>query len=245
MRSRILAPFVLLGLWFAAAYAGWPSPRAVPAPRDVALVAASELMAQRVWLDIGATLGRVVLGVSVATMLGGLAGIALGASRSRWRAVLPTVEFLRAIPPILTFPLFLLALGYGDGARVAAIVFGTTGIVLLNVATGLSRAPTERAETVQLCGLGAGAAFLHLHLYEALPSLFTGVRLALAAGLVISVVTEMLVGAGYGLGARALGAQLAYRADELWFVIALAGMLGMTLSGLVLAIERRVVHWRG
>ncbi|MBZ0236729.1 MAG: ABC transporter permease subunit, partial [Deltaproteobacteria bacterium] len=184
-------------------------------------------------------------GVAIATVLGGVVGIVLGAARGAWRAAEPTVELLRAIPPILTFPLFLLALGYGERSRLAAIVFGTTGIILFHVATGLARAPRERAEAVRLAGLRGWDAFAQLHVHEALPALVTGVRVALAAGLVIAVVTEMLIGARHGLGARALDAQLAYRADALWFVILLGGFAGMTMSALVGALGRRLVRWGG
>lgn len=243
--ARLVAPVLLVGAWALAAHAGWPSPRAVPSPGEVLALAARELGTERAWLDLTATLTRVLVGVAIATAIGGSVGIVLGAARGAWHAAEPTVELLRAIPPILTFPLFLLALGYGEHSRLAAIVFGTTGIVLFHVATGLARAPRERAEAVRLAGLRGWDAFAQLHLHEAMPALVTGVRVALPAGLVIAVVTEMLIGARYGLGARALDAQLAYRADTLWFVILLGGIAGMSLSALVGALGRYLVRWGG
>lgn len=245
LAAALIAPTLLVGAWALAAWAAWPTPRAVPAPGAVLAHAARELGTGRAWLDLAATVLRVAVGVGAAAVLGGVLGVALGAARSVWRAAEPTVELLRAIPPILTFPLFLLALGYGEASRLAAIVFGTTGIVLFHVAAGLARAPRERREAVRLAGVRGLDAFLQLHLFEALPALITGVRVALATGMVIAVVTEMLIGARHGLGARALDAQLAYRADALWFVILLAGSAGMTLSALVGALGRRLVRWGG
>lgn len=246
LRTRLAvlwAPALLLAAWTACAWARWPSPRAIPSPGAVAACAARELTGQVVWLDLGATMLRVAIGVGIAAVVGGALGLVLGIARRTWRASEPSVEFLRSIPPILTFPLFLLALGYGESARIATIVFGTTGIVLLHVASGVARAPRERREAVQLAGLRGLDAVVQLHGREALPGFLLGIRIALAAGLVIAVVTEMLIGARHGLGARALDAQLSYRADELWFVILLAGVMGMALSGLIAALERRVVRW--
>ncbi|MCC6994646.1 MAG: ABC transporter permease subunit [Deltaproteobacteria bacterium] len=239
----LAAPLVLLGLWLALALLGWPGPRLVPAPALVASLAAHELTHAALWRDVGATLARVVIGVGVASALGAGLGFALGRSR-RWRAASePSIDFLRSIPPILTFPLFLLGLGYGERARLATVVFGCAGIVLLHVAAGLAAAPRERAEAVRLMGLGRLATARHLELPEALPGLILGVRVALATGLVIVIVTELLIGAPHGLGVRAREAQIAYQPAQLWLVIALSGALGALLSGLLARLGRRLTPW--
>ena len=236
----LVAPALLIGLWQLAHLAGWPSPRAVPAPWDVARLGGSELAGPELWRDIGATLARVGAGLGIATLLGSAVGLLLGASRAAWRAAEPTLDFVRSIPPILTFPLCLLGFGYGDDARVAAVVFGTTGIIVLHVASALARAPRARRETLRLCGAGRLAELRELHFWEALPGLVTGLRVALAAALVIAVVTEMLVGAPHGLGVRARDAQIGYRADQLWLVIVVAGAIGWALSSALAAVERRL-----
>ena len=240
---RLLAPLLLVGLWLVAWSVGWPGPRAVPSPTELARTALEELPSRALWRDVAATVARVGAGLAVALLLGGSLGLALGISTRRWRAAEPTVDFLRSVPPILTFPLFLLALGYGEPARIAAVIFGTTGIVLLHVASGLARAPAARADVVRVAGLRGWPAFVHLHLWEALPSLLVGTRVARAAGLVIAVVSEMIVGADHGLGGRAVQALLAYRADRLWLVILVAGAIGQALSRLVVMLERRLVDW--
>lgn len=237
-------PAAFLLAWSACAHAGWPSARAVPRPGDVLALALREMSARDLWLDLVATLGRVAAGVTLATVAGGALGVLVGRSRALWRAVEPSVDFLRAVPPLLVFPIFLLALGYGDGARVAAIAFGTAPTVMLHVAGGIACIPSGREETVRLAGIRGVAAVRVLYAWEVVSPLVTGVRIAVALGLVIAVVTEMVVGAAHGLGARALDAQLGYRADMLWLVVILAGAVGQGLSSVLARLERRVVHWR-
>lgn len=240
---RLIAPAALVALWLAASLARWPSPRALPTPGAFAATALAELRGPTIWRDLGATLARLGAGLAIAVLAGALLGLVLGGTARRWRAAAPTVDFVRAVPPILTFPLFLLALGYGESARVASVAFGTFGIIVLHVADGLARPHQARTDTVRLAGLTGARAFVHLYAWEALPSLLVSVRVALAAGLVIVVVTEMVIGADYGLGARALAGLTAYRPDLVWLVILLAGLVGWALSAAIAALQRRFVRW--
>ena len=168
---------------------------------------ARELAGPMLWLDVGATLARLLVGVAIATVVGWALGLALGRSERVWRRVEPLVDFVRAIPPVLAFPVCLILFGYSEQARVAAIVFGTTGIIVLHVASGLARAPVARRDTARLAGLRGLGLVLRVDVFETLPSLLLGARIALTAGLIVSVVSEMLVGCEHGLGARAVAAR--------------------------------------
>jgi ABC-type nitrate/sulfonate/bicarbonate transport system permease component len=246
LRETLRAAAVASGLgaaWLVAAALGWPSRRALPLPGELWRAAIGEALLPALWLDAGATLLRVLSGTLLGALAGGALGALLGRRRAVWRAVEPSFDFLRAIPPILTFPVFLLSLGYGEATRIGTIAVGTGTVILLEVATALGRIPLARRDTVRLAGLFGLQAFLALELYEALPAFLVGLRLALQNGLVIAVVTEMLVGASSGLGARALSAQVSYRPELLWIAIALAGAVGVALSALVRMLERRLVHW--
>ena len=242
MSRRWLAPAALVALWLLAVGLG-AGVRAVPSPSAFVRTAVSELGSATLWLDAAATLARVVAGVALGTLAGAALGFAAGRRPSTWKAVEPTVDFVRAVPPILIFPVFLLAFGYGEGARIATIAAGSGTIVLLQIAAGLRRVTRARMDTVHLAGLGGVRVFTHFYFFETLPPLLLGVRLALQAGLIIAVVSEMLIGATRGLGARALAAQISYRADLLWVVILAAGLLGVALSFAVSRLERRVVRW--
>lgn len=240
----VVGPIALLAAWAIAAAVKWPSARAVPSPVDVAALARDELLAGALWRDVLATVARAVTGVALATAAGVALGVAVGRTPRARRAAEPTIDFLRAIPPLLVFPVLLLGFGYGDRARVAAVTFGTCGIVAVHVAAALARAPAARRDIARLAGLRGARAFRLLYGPELLPGLLTGVRIALAQGLVIATATEMLLGARTGLGARALQAQLTYRTDQLWLVVLVAGAVGLALSAAVAALERRVDNAR-
>lgn len=217
--------------------------RAVPSPRELTSAAGEALSHTALWLDAAATTARVLAGVTLSLALGALAGAACGSSERRYRAALPALDFARSVPPVLMFPVGLMLLGYGEAARVATVAVGTCGMVTVEVAAALRRAPVAREEVLRAAGVGAWRRFWRVGAFELLPGLFMGARMALASGLIIAVVGEMLVGVPHGLGARALDAQVAGRPDLLWVVILASGLVGSALSGLVQRIERAVVRW--
>lgn len=239
----LIPPAVLIVAWAVAARAGWPNPRAIASPGAVLALAGTQATADGLWRDLLATVARAATGVAIATALGAATGVLLGRSQRAWRAVEPTVDFVRAVPPVLVFPLLLLALGYGNQARIAAVVFGTTGTVVIHVAFATARIPAARLNVARLAGLRGWRALRVLYVWEVMPGLITGVRIALAQALVIAAATEMLLGARHGLGSRALEAQLTYRADLLWLVIVAAGLAGLAMSSVLVALERWL-RWR-
>ena len=148
----------------------------------------------------------------------GAIGVWLGARPTLWRAVEPTADFARSIPPVLVYPLMLLGFGYNEESRITTVAFGALGMVLLPVASALSRVPAARADVGGAAGTSPprGAALAH-H------------RRAVRA-------TAFRV--------RALAALQEYRPEPLWLVILLAGALNAALSSTLIAIERRLVHWQ-
>jgi ABC-type nitrate/sulfonate/bicarbonate transport system ATPase subunit/ABC-type nitrate/sulfonate/bicarbonate transport system permease component len=230
-------------LWALVGTTDWARVHGVASPFAVLRALVEALQGGALLGDAAATLARVVGGTAAAVVVGGSLGLWLGARRSRWREAQPVVDLLRSIPPALVYPVLLLALGYGEGSRVAAVAFGAFGVVVLPVVSALQRAPRERADIVRLAGLRGWAALRVLHLPEALPALVTATRLALAQGLVVSVVTELLVGARRGLGVRALTALQEYHPEGLWLVALVGGALGLGLNALVGALGRCLVRW--
>lgn len=240
---RAMAPLALLALWGSASMTPWGRAHSVPTLSEMTRAAVEGASDGTLGRDLGDTLARVLSGAGVAVLLGGALGLWLGGRPALWRAVEPTADFVRSIPPILVYPLLLMGFGYNEGSRLAAVAFGGFGVVLLPVAAALSRVPSARSDVVRLSGLHGWAAFRVLHLPEALPALLLGARLALTNALVITVVTEMLVGSRHGLGVRALAALQEYRPERLWLVVLLSGALNAALSGALLALERRLVRW--
>jgi len=105
----------------------------------------SKIMAafQRIWLfghfdsDAVPSLENLAVGLLIATAVGVAVGMLLGLLPILSDAVLPTVEFLRAVPGVALLPAALLLLGIGPEMKISLIAYGTVWPVLLNTVDGV------------------------------------------------------------------------------------------------------------
>lgn len=228
-----------LAAWTLSTETGALRHRAVAGPLDTLEALATGLGSGELALDLAATSLRVLAGVA----LGLVAGLPLGAWAGTSRRVEPGLDFLRAVPPLLVFPLLLLVLGYGEGARIVLVAWASALVVSMHLASGLRARSPARLRALRAMGASRWQTLRWLHAYEALPACATALRHGIATGLVVAVVSEMVVGAPHGLGARALAAQIAYEAPQLYAVILLTGGCGYASGRALLALERRLTSW--
>ena len=79
----------------------------------------------------------------------------------------------------------------------------------------------------------------------ALPEISAGLRVSLSIGLIVTIGSEMILGANFGLGKRVLDASMVYNMSEMYAIIILVGLLGYFSNKLFVLIEEKVIHWRG
>src|SRR5207245_1679232 len=108
--------------------------------------------------------------------LGGVVGLALGSKRVAYFAGEPLIEFARAVPPVLAFPLFLVAFNFERQAYVWTIVFGCLPVMALAVARGIQTMETTRLEILAVHRAGR-AVRLVAAVMEILPAAFLGARI--------------------------------------------------------------------
>jgi NitT/TauT family transport system permease protein len=238
----LAAVLLVLAAWACVADGGLVRHRALAGPIATLGAIATGLADGTLAWDLFATLTRMIAGVAIGAILGVPLGLVSGGARTR--AIEPCLDLLRAIPPLLLFPLLLLTFGYDERARIGAVGWTATLVMSMHVAVGVSRASSARRRALSAMGAGLVHRLRWLHLYELAPSCLTGLRHAVGSGLIVATVTEMVVGAEHGLGSRAVAAQIAYDAAGLYAVILATGAASFALSRIVLAVERRVVRWR-
>lgn len=242
---KVAGPLCALLAWAGVVDTGLVRHRALAGPLATTQSVAAGFADGTLGADVAASAWRVAAGVALGLVLGAPLGLWIGTSGLRARLVEPSLDFLRAIPPLLVFPLLLLAFGYDDRARIGAVAWAAVLVVSLHVAARAGRARPERLRALRAMGASRWQLLRWHHAYEALPVTLTALRHAVATGIVVAVVTEMVVGAPHGLGSRAVQAQIAYDTADLYGVIFVTGLLGWAVGRAILGAERRLVTWSG
>jgi ABC-type nitrate/sulfonate/bicarbonate transport system permease component len=182
---------------------------------------------QNIILHAAWTLKRSIAGWLISLFLGGVLGILLGSSSAIYRITEPVVEFARAIPPILAFPLLLVVFNYGEEAYIWSIIYGSVAIIILSVARGVQSISPERTDTLKVFKIQGSLKTFALFM-EIFPSLVLGARLAFSVSLIVAVVTEMVFTPrnGLALGAMVKDAEMAFRTQIFYGAIIVIGTFG-------------------
>ena len=220
------------------------NPLFMPTPHETILEAIHMMASTKLYLDISASLYRILAGVALSLGCGIPLGLLLGYFACAYSFVEGTIDFFRSIPPVVTFPLSVLIFGTGDESRIAVIFFGCVFIAVFNGAAGVLQAGRARILVAKSMGAGNFMIFRRVIFYEALPQIFTGIRIALSMGVIVGIVCEMLVGTPYGLGSRIVHSQTSYATAEMYFTIILTGILGLVMNRMLSVIEARTIHWK-
>jgi NitT/TauT family transport system permease protein len=238
-----LSMLAFLALWEIVVRAGAVNPLFTSSPSRI-VVAAIEMFADEGFyghLEVSAE--EFFSGFALAIVVGVPLGILMG-WYSRVNAILePFVSALYATPRIALLPLVVIWFGIGIASKVAIVFLGAIFPILVNTITGVRTIEADFVKVARSFGATDRQMFLTVVLPSAVPMLLTGLRLGLGHALVGIVVGEMY-GATQGLGYLIAVAGARFQTDRVMVGIILIAGLGVALTELLRAIERRFERWR-
>ena len=220
----------MLLLWQVVAVSGFYRREILPPPTDLVgvfwdLVAGTSGIAGRYsgtwWSHAVASVWRVFAGFAWGVALGVFAGLLIGLSRLFERIFDPTIQVLRNVPVTAWVPIALIFFGIGNKPAIFLIGLGAFFPAALNTSAGVRQVSTTLCKAAAMMGANQRELLARVILPAALPSVFTGVRLAMGIAWVLVVVAEILA-VRSGLGYLLNDAYLFYRND-----VVIAAMLSI------------------
>lgn len=237
----LLLPVALLALWHLLSTAGVFSPVQLPAPLAVLEAGIGLLSGGDLWTHVGISTQRVLIGFLVGAGLGLVAGSFIGLSRWGSTLVGPTIGAFRAVPSLAWVPLLLLWIGLGEDSKVTLVAIGAFFPVYTTVSAALQHVDRNLIEAARAFGLHGLRLLTTVQLPAVLPSVISGLRLALAQAWLFLVAAELL-GASMGLGWLLTDSQNNGRTDRLLLAIVLLAVLGKLSDALLGVFERWAVQ---
>lgn len=230
--------------WMTFASLNLVNPIFIPDPISVFKKLGDLLITKFFFTDFFATTYRFVIGLIISIIVGIPLGLFLGYYKSIYSTLELLFDFFRSIPATALFPLSILLFGIGNGAKIALVSFSSTLILLLNTYYGVINASKVRFDVLKIYNQNNLSIFKNLLIYEALPNIFTGIRVTASLALILVIVTEMFIGTQSGLGKRLIDAQTTYRIEELYALIIFIGFFGYFVNQFVIFIEKKNIKWK-
>lgn len=238
-----LLPLVLLGLWQAVTAAGMFLPVQLPSPGAVWSAAVNLAERGSLTQHIAISTQRVLIGFAIGAGAGLLAGAVVGLSRLARILTVPTVGAFRAVPSLAWVPLLILWMSIGESSKVTLIAIGAFFPVYTTVSSALRHVDAHLVEVGNAYGLHGSRLLGRILLPATIPSILSGMRLALAQAWLFLVAAE-LIASSEGLGWLLTDSQNNGRTDRLLLAIVLLAILGkLTDTGIGLVEKRLLRTW--
>lgn len=199
---------------------------------------------RQIWHAAIASLVRVVLGFLIGAALGIALGVAAGLSRPAQLGVAPTVHGLRQVALFAWIPLLTAWFGNGDVVKIVFISISTFFPIFLNTEQGVRGIPPSYHEAAAVMRLGPWLRLRRLVLPAILPSVLTGVELALLTAWIGTVGSEYAIGTGRGIGAYLATARDVFRMDLVLIGVLVMALVGYGLSRLAQSLFVHLIPWR-
>lgn len=194
-------------------------------------------------VHLQASLTRALIGLSIAISAAIPLGAAIGRSPAVARLLNPVLELFRNTAALALLPVFVLVLGIGETSKIALVVYACFFPVLLSTITGVRTVDPLLLKSARSLGLRPLRLFTKVTLPAAVPTIFTGVRMAGAASILVLVAAEM-VGARAGLGYLVTAAQQNFAIPDMYAGIITIALVGLAINAVLLLAERRLSRWR-
>jgi len=197
-----------------------------------------------IWEHAALSLERVLLGFATGAAVGTLLGLGMGYD---WRVEAffkPPVEFFRPLPQLAYLVLLIVWFGIEEKAQIILLFLTALPVSAVAAMDGVKSVSLQRVQAARALGAGEWQIFRYVVFPSALHEIFTGARLAIGVVYATLIAAEIIAGST-GLGWMILDAGRFLRSDYVFVGILAIGLMGLLLDRLLLAAERRIVHWAG
>jgi ABC-type nitrate/sulfonate/bicarbonate transport system permease component len=242
--GRVLPPliFALIVLTAWELYVVWGDVKesTLPAPSAIAesLWENREMLAENAWV----TIKEILIGFTVAIVIGVGVATLIRSSQKIERAVYPWLVVSQMIPIPAIAPILVIWTGFDLRPKIMVIALVSFFPIAVNTIDGLRAAEPELLNLLKTLKANAWQRFRKAQLPAALPFLFSGLKVAAAFSVIGAVFAEW-VGASEGLGYLVLVLNNQTATTDMFAVIVVLALIGISLFLIVTLVERLMLPW--
>jgi NitT/TauT family transport system permease protein len=212
----------------------------LPTPLQVfqAMVEESKALLEEGWI----TALECVYGFALAMVIGIPIAVTMTYSRIANQMFYPLLVASQSIPKVAIAPILLVWFGTGLQSKLAMAFVIAFFPVVVDTATGLRSTSPELLELARSLQCSRLQTFFKIQLPSALPSIFSGAKIAVTLAVIGAVIGEF-IGSNEGLGNLLLTANSQLNTPLVWAALIVLSALGMLLYGAVVIAESILMPW--
>ena len=188
------------------------------------------------------TTQEILAGYALAVVVSIPLALAVAYSRFMEQAVYPVIVFLQIVPKIAIAPLFIIWFGFGFTPKLLLVFLLSFFPIVVSSIAGFKSADRDVMDFARTTGASGLRMFMKISLPQALPHIFTGLKVGAALAATAAVVAEF-VASDKGLGYLLLQYNGQLDTPMVFATIVILSLIGLAVYYAVEIVERLAVPW--
>jgi NitT/TauT family transport system permease protein len=214
----------------------------IPSPFATVNTAYQMIMNGDLISETGISFLRVLVGFSIASVIGVGTGLLAGTFALLNKLLIPTNSFLRYIPPTAFAVLLIVYFGIGESYKYSVVFVGVVFFIFQMTVDVVEDLDVRYIEIGLTGGLTKFEVFRKVHMPASWPRIVDVLRINLSGAWTFLVAAE-IIGADVGLGRLIAMSQRFGRIEELYVAILTFGVIGITTDVIIQVISKRLFRW--
>ena len=240
---NIISPLALLLLWEVCVAGGIIDGRLFPPPSEILRALTQMVATGELWPHLTSSLTRIISGLAIGSAAGIALGVIMGLSPLVRAVIQPIIAATYPVPRTAIVPLFLIIFGIGELSKILVIAISVFYIVLINTMTGVMQIDRIYLDVGKDMQISRFQAFRTIALPGALPTIMSGLKLAVGIAFIVLVVAEY-TGSQTGLGYMIWEGWQILDLTRMYIGLLLVALFGWLATLLMDELEHVVVPWR-
>jgi NitT/TauT family transport system permease protein len=188
------------------------------------------------------TTQEILAGYALAVIVSVPLALSIAYSRFMEQSVYPVIVFLQIVPKIAIAPLFIIWFGFGFTPKLLLVFLLSFFPIVVASIAGFKSADRDVMDFARTTGAGGWRLFAKIRLPQALPQIFTGLKVGAALAATAAVVAEF-VASDKGLGYLLLQYNGQLDTPMVFATIVLLSLIGLLVYYAVEVVERLAIPW--
>jgi len=244
LRRGVVVPLVAVVSWALASHYKLANVHLLASPSVVLRSFVVQVKEGDLFLQLLASLERDLAGFALGAFLGLALGSAMGLWRVADRLFGPSFDAAKQVAVFAWIPLISVWFGTGEPAKIVFIGLAAFYPVVANTHEGIRSVSREHIEVARAFRFSRLQTFKKVVLPAALPSIFSGLHLALIYSWLGTLGAEYLLAPAPGIGNLMIDGREALAMDKVLLGIIIAGLVGFALNALAARAEAYLLRWR-